>query len=152
MAKNNFEKKSSWRLQSTQFQEFNNLSQDISARNIALKGTNSGQTSVMVQWDNSPNDNWEKLVREDQKLALENKEQDWKFISFFDKKRKLLFGPNNNPALVETPPFPVLIIVQALNNWFIEKVIAFMNQYQWGNKPYQCHKICLPHSSHLFKT
>lgn len=89
----------------------------------------------MVQWDNSPNDNLEKLVREDQKLALENKEQDWKFISCFDKKRKLLFELNNNPALVETPPFPVLIIVQALNNWFIDKVIAFMNQYQWGNKP-----------------
>ena len=76
MAKTILKKKSSWRLQSTQFQDFNSFNQDISARNTALKGTNSSQTSVMVQWDNSPNDNSEKLVREDQKLALENKEQD----------------------------------------------------------------------------
>ena len=76
MAKTILKKKSSWRLQSTQFQDFNSFNQDISARNTTLKGTNSSQTSVMVQWDNSPNDNSEKLVREDQKLALENKEQD----------------------------------------------------------------------------
>ena len=39
---------------------------DISARNVALKGTNSSQSSVMVQRDISPNDNLEKLAREAQ--------------------------------------------------------------------------------------
>ena len=43
MAKTILKKKLSWRLQLTQFQDFNNFSQDISAGNTALKGTNSSQ-------------------------------------------------------------------------------------------------------------
>ena len=36
---------------------------DVSAKNAALKGTNSNQTSVMVQKDISQNDNLEKLAQ-----------------------------------------------------------------------------------------
>ena len=36
---------------------------DIFARNVVFKGTNSSQTSVMVQTDISPNENLEKLER-----------------------------------------------------------------------------------------
>ena len=49
---------------------------DISARNADLKGTESRQTSVMVQRDISPNDNIAKLAREAQQLASEKRKQD----------------------------------------------------------------------------
>ena len=41
-----------------------NYSADISAKNAVLKGINSSQTTVMVQWDISTNDNLEKPARE----------------------------------------------------------------------------------------
>ena len=53
---------------------------DISVRNIVLKGTNSSQTSVMVQSDIFPNDNFKKLAREAQQLTLEKEKHDWKFL------------------------------------------------------------------------
>ena len=45
----------------------------------------------MAQRDISSNDNVEKLAKEAQPLALEKEKQDWKFICWFDKKRKLRF-------------------------------------------------------------
>lgn len=60
-------------------------------------------------------------------------EQDWKYNNcWFDKKRKLWFGPQNL-VLPETLKFPFLTIVHALNHWFTYKMIAFMNQHWWGN-------------------
>lgn len=48
----------------------------------------------------------EKLAREAQQLALEKERQDWKFNScWFDKKRKLWLGLNNNSVLPETPKY-----------------------------------------------
>ena len=44
---------------------------DISVRNIVLKGTNSSQTSVIVQENDSPNNNLEKQARKKQQLASE---------------------------------------------------------------------------------
>ena len=44
---------------------------DIPEKTLALKGTNSSQTSVIVQRNISPNNNLEKLAREAQQLALE---------------------------------------------------------------------------------
>lgn len=54
------------------------LNADISAKNAALKGVSSSQTSVMVQRDVSPVDNLEKLARESQQLASKKVKQDWK--------------------------------------------------------------------------
>jgi len=61
---------------------------DSSIRNAALKGIKSSQTSVMIQRGISPNDNLEKLAGEAQQL-VSKKKKDWKFNSWFDKKRKL---------------------------------------------------------------
>ena len=36
-------------------------------------------------------------------------------------------------VLLETLKFPLLTIVHALNHWSTEKIIAFMDQYWWGN-------------------
>ena len=44
---------------------------DIPEKTLALKGTNSSQTSVIVQRNISPNTNLEKLAREAQHLTLE---------------------------------------------------------------------------------
>ena len=49
------------------------------------------------------------------------------------KKKKLWFAPNNNLVLLETLKFPLLSTVHALNHWSTEKIVAFMDQYQWGN-------------------
>lgn len=46
---------------------------DLSARKSALKGTSSSQTSVMVQKNIFPTDNFEKLAKEDQKLTSAKK-------------------------------------------------------------------------------
>lgn len=90
---------------------------DTPAKNAALKGANSSQTSVVVQKDTSPNDSLEKLVRKGQQSAPEKEKQDWKFYNCrFDKKRKLWFGPNNNPFLPETLKFSLLTTVHALNH------------------------------------
>ena len=48
---------------------------DNSARNAALRGTDSTQGSVMVQRDISLNNNLEKLAIEVQQLALEKEKQ-----------------------------------------------------------------------------
>ena len=107
---------------------------DTSTRNAALNGTNSHQISVMAQRDISLNDHLEKLAREAQQLASEREKQGWKFNNcWFDKKRKLYFRPNNNPVLLETLKFSPLTTVHALNHWSTDKMIAFMNQYWWGN-------------------
>ena len=88
----------------------------------------------MVQRNISPNDNIEKLSRETQQLALEKENQDWKFNNcWFYKKRKLWFGPNNNSVLPETPKFPLLTTVYASKHWAPDKMIAFVDQYWWGN-------------------
>ena len=107
---------------------------DNSARNAAFKRTTSIQTSVMIQRDISPNDNLEKLAREAQKLASEKKKQNWKFNNCcFDKKRKLRFGPNNNPVLPDTVKFLLFTTIHSLNHLSTDKMTAFMNQYWWGN-------------------
>ena len=107
---------------------------DISARNASLKEPNNSQTSVIVQRDTSPNDNLEKLAREAQQLVSEKEKQDWKFNNcWLDKKRKLWFGPNNNPVLPETLKFLLITIVPAINHWSTNKMIAFMNKYWWKN-------------------
>ena len=49
----------------------------ISTRKAALKGTNSSQTSVIVQGDIFPNDNLEKLARKAQHLASEKEKTRW---------------------------------------------------------------------------
>ena len=66
---------------------------DISTRNVALKGTNSSQTSVMVQRDTSPNDNLEKLAREISQPQKKKKEKrDLKFNNcWFDKEKTLIW-------------------------------------------------------------
>ena len=88
----------------------------------------------MAQRDISPNDDLGKLAREAQQLAAEKEKQGWKFNHFwFDKKRKLWFGPNNNPVLQRTLKFPLPTTVHALNYWCTDKMIAFINQYEWGN-------------------
>ena len=57
----------------------------------------------MAQRDISPNDDLGKLAREAKQLDPEKEKQEWKFNNcWFDKKRKLWFGPNNNPVLLET--------------------------------------------------
>ena len=58
--------------------------------------------------------------------------QDWKNNCWLDKKRELCFQPNNNTVL-KTLKFPLLTTVHALNHWSTDKMIAFMNQYWWGN-------------------
>ena len=91
---------------------------DNKVRNAALKGTNSSQTSVMIQRDISTNDNLEKMAGEAQQLASEKGKQIWKLPNcWFDKKRKLWFGQNNNPVLPETVKFPLLTPIHALNLW-----------------------------------
>ena len=63
----------------------------------------------MMQGDISPNDNFEKLAIEAQESASEKETQCWKFNNcWFDKKRKLWFGPNNNPVLPKTLKLPFL--------------------------------------------
>ena len=52
-----------------------NHTADISAKNVALKGTKK-QTPAMVQREVFPNDNLEKLVTEVQELAPAKEEQD----------------------------------------------------------------------------
>ena len=65
-------------------------------------------------------------------MASEKEKQDWKFNNcWFDKKRKFLFGRNNEPVLLEALKFPLLTTVHALNHWFTDKMIAFRNQYWW---------------------
>ena len=44
---------------------------DISTKNAFLKDTNSSQTSVIVQENDSPNNNLEKQARKKQQLASE---------------------------------------------------------------------------------
>lgn len=105
---------------------------DISAKNAALKETNS-QTSVMIQKDALPNDNLEKLTRDAQQLALGKERQYRKPKNcLFHKKRELWFGPNN-PALPQILKFPLLTPVCALNHWSTDKTIAFINQKWQGN-------------------
>ena len=68
------------------------------------------------------------------KLVSEKEKQDWKFNNcWFNKKRKLWFGPNNNSMPLETLKFQLLTIVCAFNHWSTDKLIEFMNQYQWEN-------------------
>ena len=86
----------------------------------------------MMQRGISPNDNLEKLAGEAQQL-VSKKEKDWKFNSWFDKKRKLWFRSNNNSVLLEIPKFILLTIVHALDHWSTDKIPSFMNQYWWGN-------------------
>ena len=86
----------------------------------------------MIQRGISPNDNLEKLAGEAQQL-VSKKEKDWKFNSWFDKKRKLWFRSNNNSVLLEIPKFILLTIVHALDRWSTDKIPSFMNQYWWGN-------------------
>ena len=84
--------------------------------------------SVIGHRDICPN-NLEKLAREAQQLASEKGKKNWKFNNFsFDKKRKLLFGPNTNPVLPEILKFPLLTTVRALNHWSPDKMRAFVNQ------------------------
>jgi hypothetical protein len=45
---------------------------DISAKNSALKGTNSSQTSIMFQRDIFPNDILENLVAKAKKLGIKD--------------------------------------------------------------------------------
>lgn len=107
---------------------------DISAKNAALKGVSSSQTSVMVQRDVSPVENLEKLARESQQLASKKVKQDWKSNNcWFNKKRKLWFALNNNPVLPGTLKCLLLTTVHALNHWSTDKMIAFMNKYWWGD-------------------
>ena len=74
---------------------------DISARNAALKGTNSRQTSVMVQKDIPPNDKLDRLSRDTQ-LAPEKERQYWNSsYCSFGKKKKLWFGPNNKSIFLK---------------------------------------------------
>lgn len=44
-----------------------------------------------------------------------------------------MFGQNNSPVLLETPNFPLLITVYALNHRSTDKMIVIMNQYWWEN-------------------
>lgn len=88
----------------------------------------------MVQAGISPNDNLEKLDREIWKLGSGKGKQNRKVNNcWFNKKRKLWFGSNNNPVLPETLKFPVLTTVWALNHWSTDRMIAFLNQYWRGN-------------------
>ena len=86
----------------------------------------------MIQRSFSPNDNLEKLAGEAQELVSEKK-KDWELNSLFDKKRKLWFRSNNNSVLLEIPKFILLTTVHALVRWSTDKILAFMNQYWWGN-------------------
>ena len=106
---------------------------NISAGNVSFKETSNSQTSVIVQKDISPNDNSETLAREAQQWASEKEKHDWRFNNcWFDKKRKLLFGPNNNRVLPETLQSLLITIVHTLSHWSTDKMIAFMNTYWWG--------------------
>lgn len=62
---------------------------DTFARNAALNGASSSQTSVTGQKVISPNDNSEKLAKKAKQLASKREKQDWKFNNCFDKKRML---------------------------------------------------------------
>ena len=67
-------------------------------------------------------------------MASEREKQDGKFDNCsFDKKRKLWFGPNNKPVLPQALKFPLFTMVHALNYLSTDKMIAFVNQYWWGN-------------------
>ena len=68
-----------------------------------------------------------KLAREAQQQASEKEKQDWRLNNcWFDKKRKLLFGPNNIPLLPETLQS---LHRHTLTHWSTDKIIAFMNTY-----------------------
>ena len=106
----------------------------IFARNVALKGTNSNQTSVMVQAGIFLNDKLEKLDREIWKLTSGKEKQNRKVNnSWFDRKRKLWFVSNNNQVLPETLKFPILTTEWELNYWSYDRMIAFLDQYWWEN-------------------
>ena len=71
---------------------------DTFARNAALNGASSSQTSVTVQKVISPNDNSEKLAKKAKQLASKREKQDWKFnncLFYLKKKRKLWFETFN---------------------------------------------------------
>lgn len=77
------------------------------------------------------NDNFKKLTRETKQLVSEQEKHDWKFSnSWFDKKIKVWFAPNNNPVLPETLKF-LLTTGHVLGHWSTDKMIAFMSQYWW---------------------
>ena len=66
----------------------------------------------MLQKDVPPNDNLDKLTRDTQQLATEKEKQYWKSnYCWFDKKKELWFGPNDDPVLPETLKFPLLTTV-----------------------------------------
>ena len=67
-------------------------------------------------------------------MISEKEKQDLKFNNcWFDTKKKLWFWPNNNLKLLGTLKFSLLTTVHALNHWFTDKTIDFMNHYWWGN-------------------
>ena len=67
-------------------------------------------------------------------IGLRKRKQDWKFNNcWFDKKRRLWFGPNNYPVPPETLKFPLLTTVHALNHLSTDIMISLMNRYWWGN-------------------
>lgn len=51
----------------------------------------------------------------------------WKFNCWFYKKRKLWFGPSNNPDLLEALKFSLVANEYALSHWSNDKMIASIN-------------------------
>lgn len=101
-------------------------------RMLPFKSISSSQTSVMVQRDDSPVENLEKLARESQELVSKKVKQDWQSNNcWFNRKRKLWFKSNNNPVLPGTLKRLLLTTLHALNDWSADKTIAFMNKYWW---------------------
>ena len=105
---------------------------DISARDVSFKETSNSQTSFIVQRDILPKITQKNWLQRPNKWPQKKKKQDWRFNNcWFDKKRELLFGANNNPVLPETLQYLLITVVHTLSHWSTDKMIAFLNKYWW---------------------